>query len=315
MEETLVVATVVRRSAPISSHLGDRAVVHADGRMEGFIGGACSRDIIRRQALTALRTGRARLVRIRPDAAQTVEEDEVVTVPMTCVSEGAVDVYIEPHLPKRQLLVAGLTPVSDALARLAETVDFTVVRFVEQDELRDAQDGRTQALTIDALGTYVNQLDPQVRAASAAVAASQGHYDEAALRAFLSAGLSFVGLLASTKRAAAIAHLLSDEGVAEELLAQIHAPVGLAIGARKPAEVAVSILAEIIASTAQTPEASEAAPPPEVAVDPVCGMEVETAGAKHRAEFEGRTYVFCCPHCRASFLSNPQRYLLSSPPA
>lgn len=317
MEEPLAIAIVVRRTPPISSHLGDRAVIHADGRMEGFVGGACSRDIIRRQAMTAMRTGRPRLVRIRPDASRAIEEGEVVTIPMTCVSEGAVDVYIEPHLPKRRLLIAGFTPVSDALARLAEQLDYAVVRFVDGDDVADAQDGNAEVLLFDTLGAYLDEMDPQLRQQSFAVAATQGHFDESALRAFLAHDLQFVGLLASPKRAAAIAHLLSDEGIGEDRLAQLHAPVGLAIGARKPAEVAVSILAEMIAASQQMPEAGEEAgtDASQRAIDPVCGMEVELACAVHRADYEGSTYVFCCPHCRASFLKTPQQYLAAAPSA
>jgi xanthine dehydrogenase accessory factor len=260
MEERFAIATVVRRSAPISSHVGDRAVVREDGRMEGFVGGACSRDIVRRQALASLRTGIPRLVRIVPGAPQTVDEGDVVTVPMTCISEGAVDVYIEPHVPKRQLIVTGFTPVSDALAQLGPVLDFAVARFVAHDELHDVPDGGGDVRAVDTLPAYLQALDPDVRAASAAIAASQGHYDEAALRAFLSHELLFVGLLASPKRAAAIAALLSNEGIPEERLAKIHAPAGLAIGARKPAEVAVSILAEIVAAASETPGQSSEDP-------------------------------------------------------
>lgn len=317
MEESLAIAIVVRRTPPISSHLGDRAVIHADGRMQGFVGGACSREIIRRQALAAMRTGRPRLVRIRPDTSHTVEEGEVVTVPMTCVSEGAVDVYVEPHLPKRRLLVAGFTPVSDALARLAGQLDYAVVRFVDRDDVADAQDGIAEVLAFDTLGAYLDEMDPHLRRASVAVAATQGHYDESALHAFLSHDLQFVGLLASPKRAAAITHLLSDQGIDEDRLATLHAPVGLAIGARKPAEVAVSILAEMIAASLEVPEAIEETETDafERAIDPVCGMEVDVFSAAHRAEYEGHTYVFCCAHCRASFVQNPQQYLAAAPPA
>jgi xanthine dehydrogenase accessory factor len=310
VEERLAVATVVRRCEPISSHVGDRAVVHADGRMEGFVGGACSRDIVRRQAIAALRAGRPRLVRIRPDALRTSEDGDVVTVPMTCVSEGAVDVYIEPRLPKRRLLVAGYTPVCDALVHLASIMDFDVVRFVEQGELRDAQSDGVQVFSIESLRGFLNHLDPDLRASAVAIAASQGHYDEDALGAFLEHDLSFTGLLASPRRAAAIEHLLSAKGVPQARLSKIHAPVGLAIGARKPADVAVSILAEIIAETEKAPSLAAETAAVEIAADPVCGMEVD-AHTQHRASVGENEYVFCSAHCRAAFLANPQQYLIA----
>src|SRR5690606_25536441 len=106
------VATVVARRAPVSAHLGDRAIVFADGRMEGFVGGACSREIVRRQALDVLAGRAARLVSIRPDAGDAHEQSaDRVVVPMTCASEGAVDVYIEPIVRPRTIVVAGATPV------------------------------------------------------------------------------------------------------------------------------------------------------------------------------------------------------------
>src|SRR5215471_14355225 len=101
---SFAVATVVARRAPVSAHLGDRAIVFADGRMEGFVGGACSHEIIRQQALDALRTRCSRLVSIRPDARDAVAStSEHVVVPMTCVSEGAVDVYVEPFVQARRI--------------------------------------------------------------------------------------------------------------------------------------------------------------------------------------------------------------------
>lgn len=315
MEERFAVCTVVSRCAPVSSHLGDRAVVYADGRMQGFIGGACSREIVRRQALVAMRSAQPRLVRIRPDATQTLDEGETVTVPMTCTSEGAVDVYVEPHLPKRRLLVAGFTPVAIAIADLGAFLDFEVARFVGQDEIGDAQRFQN-VLLVDSVETYVDLLDDRVRSEGVAIAASQGHYDEEALRVFLKHDLAFVGLLASPKRAAALANLLAGEGIAEERLAKLHAPVGLAIGARRPADVAVSVFAEIISEgTPISGIPDDTAILAEIAVDPVCGMDVDVAAAKHSAEFEGRNFFFCCPHCRASFLKEPQRYAAAIQPA
>jgi xanthine dehydrogenase accessory factor len=114
-----VFATVVKRYAPVSSHLGDRAIVFADGTMDGFVGGSCSREIVREAALDALREGDARLVHVKGE----------------CASEGAVDVYVEPHLPARVLVVIGDTPVALEIARFAALLDgYRVVRVVEKTE-------------------------------------------------------------------------------------------------------------------------------------------------------------------------------------
>src|SRR6185295_11230205 len=124
-------ATVVGRRAPVSAHLGDRAIVYADGRMEGFVGGACAREIVRQQALESLRTRQGRLVSIRPDAGGSESTDEHVVVPMTCASEGAVDVYLEPFVNARLIVIVGATPVAAALARLARAMDYNVIRSVD----------------------------------------------------------------------------------------------------------------------------------------------------------------------------------------
>ena len=130
--QSFAVATVVARRAPVSAHLGDRAIVFADGRMEGFVGGACAREIIRQQALDALKARCGRLVSIRPDAGESPKSTgEHVVVPMTCVSEGAIDVYVEPFVQARRLVVVGATPVAESLTRLARSMDYDVVRVVD----------------------------------------------------------------------------------------------------------------------------------------------------------------------------------------
>jgi xanthine dehydrogenase accessory factor len=255
-EEPYAIATVVVRRSPVSAHLGDRATIRADGRMEGFVGGSCSRDIVRRQGLDAIHTGRARLVQIRPEpgAVHDSENAETVIVPMGCASEGAVDVYIEPHLPARTLLIVGHTPVAHELARLGSVLDgFYVQRVLENDELGDLPGNESSsAIAIESLAGYLAALGAQ-RSRLVAIVASQGHYDERALSTLLSGeSQAFVGLLASRKRADSVFGALEQEGVAREALSTVHNPVGLDIGARTPSEVAVSILAEVIAACVPT---------------------------------------------------------------
>ena len=244
-------ATVVRRRAPVSAHLGDRAIVTADGTMEGFVGGSCSRDIVRRQGLDAIRTGVARLLQIRPGPLEATDENaDLVVIPMGCASEGAVDVYIEPHLPARTILIVGHTPVAAALAELVSALDgYRVQRVVDTNEWHDLTDQESaSAIVLESLGGYLASLGKE-RTRLVAIVASQGHYDERALATLLwGEGQTFVGLLASRKRAAAVFGALEQEGVARDRLAEVRNPVGLDLGARTPGEVAVAILAEIVAA-------------------------------------------------------------------
>src|SRR6185295_10892253 len=246
--QSFALATVVARRAPVSAHLGDRAIVFADGRMEGFIGGACSREIIRQQALDVLHARLGRLVSIRPDATESIQSSaEHVVVPMTCASEGAVDVYVEPFVDARRLIVVGATPVAEALARLARAMDYDVWRVIDAREQGDvaaasAPIGVTVA-ALDGLETLIRDGATR-RAEQAVVVASQGHYDEEALESILKSEVSYVGLVASRKRGAMVRALLDERGVAGA--AAVRIPAGIDLGARSPAEVALSILAEIV---------------------------------------------------------------------
>ncbi|MGE5246098.1 MAG: XdhC family protein [Betaproteobacteria bacterium] len=319
--QSFAVATVVARRPPVSSHLGDRAIVFADGRMQGFVGGACSREIVRRQALEALRTRSGRLVSVRPDADAAGESTaEHVVVPMTCVSEGAVDVYIEPFVQPRRLVVVGATPVAGSLARLARSMNYDVVRVVDGPEQRDIEDeAASLGVTVAALDA-LEAILREGRAAGAdqaAVVASQGHYDEQALESILRGDVSYVGLVASRTRGAAIRRALEERAVSG--LDAVHNPAGLDLGARTPPEVALSIVAEIVrlrpdGARQESDVAATAAPivaaaaPPTTATDPVCGMEVDVATARHSAEVGGVTYYFCCAGCRARFLKDPSQF-------
>ena len=329
------VATVVARRAPVSAHLGDRAIVFPDGRMEGFIGGACSREIIRKQALDSMRVRHACLVSIRPDAAEASRSNpEHIVVPMACTSEGAVDVYVEPFVPARRLVVVGTTPVADALTRTARSLDYEVVRVVDSTEQRDL-DASSGALgfTVAALESLESVLETS-GADVAAVVASQGHYDEQALEAILRRGVSYVGLVASRKRGATVRAYLEGRGVPG--VDAVRNPAGLDLGARTAPEVALSILAEIVqarpsqtlappaeagrvgqAATAPAGTDTLSTPPgsriaqPATAVDPVCKMDVDVQTARHTAEVGGMMYYFCCAQCKVRFTTEPERFLAS----
>lgn len=321
--EPFATATVVGRRKPVSGHLGDRAIVYADGRMEGFVGGACSREIVRRQALDTMRVRHARLVSIRPDAAAASTSDpEHVVVAMTCVSEGAVDVYVEPFVPARRLVVVGATPVAEALTRTAASLDYDVVRIVDAAEIADlepaAASGGFSVQPLEGLHSVLQQRVGD----TAAVVATQGHYDEQALEVILRTDVPYVGLVASRKRGASVRAFLEASGVSG--IDRLRNPAGLDLGARTAPEVALSILAEIVqvrpsqALEDAQPEriADRSAPAAETsdpslfvtAIDPVCNMDVEVATARYTAKVGGKTYYFCCAQCRTSFTKDPAQF-------
>ncbi|MFS8639994.1 MAG: XdhC family protein [Symbiobacteriaceae bacterium] len=363
---SFALATVIRRRPPLSSRAGDKALITADGRIEGWIGGSCSESIVRRQALAALADGQPRLIQIRVDVPAetgTAEENgegretgaaggegdaRVVTVAMTCPSGGEVDVYIEPFVRPPQLIACGDTPLAHALVQMAAMVGFESVLVYGREAPPEGAVPGGQAISVDEL----EEFEPVPEAY--AVVATMGHFDEECLQRLLVAGVPYVALVASRKRAAAVKEVLAAAGVSAADLERIRNPAGLDLGAVTQEEIAVSVLADIIrqrrarlrahagmvgaGEEAATPMAARSVPTgvasqvtatrcgsaatpggvateaefPALARDPVCGMEVVPGETRHVAEYAGRRYYFCCPHCKATFLKDPERYVESA---
>jgi len=272
--EPFVLATVVRSVKPASARPGDRALLTRDGASEGWVGGGCVQTSIEREARQALLDGAPRLVRLAPEV---VPEDGIVSYPMTCHSGGTLEIYLEPVLPAPVLVALGDSPVSEALCALAPPLGFRVTRSLDASSVSD---------------TWV---------VAAAMSSSEDH---PIVRDALARGVPYVAMVSSRKRADVLRSELRSDGVDDTAL---KAPAGLDIGAATPAEIALSILAEIIQrrrATAVTPAIAE--PPRDVAIDPICGMEVDIATARWTAEREGQTYYFCAPGCRKAFQAQAQ---------
>ena len=272
-----VVATVVRARRPASVEPGTAGLVLEDGTIEGFIGGVCAQHSVRLYSLTAIESGTPLLLRIDPDGPeQAVSEEGAVTVRNTCLSGGAIEVFLEPVLPEPRVLVAGDSPIAAALRTIGSEVGLEVVA---------AQDVKDAVLT-PAPGDL------------ALVVAAHGQDEIAILRAGLEAGVRYVGLVASPKRGAAVIGELRAAGVADELLGRLETPAGIDIGARTPPEVALTIVARIVAVRRSHLARSETSA---TAVDPICGMTVVVAADTPRVEHDGETVWFCCEGCRRTF--------------
>ena len=279
----------MRCEAPTSARPGDKAVITADGRLRGWIGGSCSEPVVRREALRALDEGSPRLVHIVGDSEvkQTRTRGEL-TIGTTCPSGGSLDIFIEPRLPKPLLLVFGESPAASTMVRLAELTGFRT-RQVSQAELA--------ALEVPAGDVY-------------AMVATMGHFDEDALEATLSRPHLEVSLIASTRRAAAVRAELLRRGLGEDAVARIHTPAGRVRGGTQE-EIGLLALAEVVTARRKQSGKPVAMAPPKVlfATDPVCGMTVDVATATHIAVHAGRTFYFCSAGCRAEFEREPAKYL------
>jgi xanthine dehydrogenase accessory factor len=307
-------ATVVRRERPASAQPGDQALVTADGRLIGWIGGSCAEPVIIREARAALLRGCPVLVRLGPPEVRSGGLPEgVVGYPMTCHSGGILEVFVDPCLPEPQAVLVGDTPVAEALATMAQAAGFAVIVCGPE-----AGDGRFAAAkrVLQSLDPGLVTLDPW----TFVVVATHGEDDMAALATALRSEAGYVALVASRKRASACLEDLGATGLSPEQLARLKAPAGLDIGAVTPAEIAVSILAEMVQQR-RSPVARAAAEvgiPPEppveaTAVDPVCGMTVEIGPATPSHSHQDQTYYFCCPACRGRFERDPQRFLATAP--
>jgi xanthine dehydrogenase accessory factor len=318
-----VVATVVAVARPTSARPGASGLVHPDGTIEGWVGGSCAQPVVVREALHALADGQPRLLRLSKDGpAEGRRADGVIELVMTCHSGGTLEIYVEPHLPAPLLWVAGTTPIAGALATLGAAAGWSVTVF---DPFAAAED--FPAAERVSQETALGRVDPD--ASPYLVVATQGQWDEEALAAGLRRNASYVGLVSSPTRANVVRQWLRDEtGLAEERLAALRAPAGLDLGAETPEEIALSILAELVqvrrgradfvaapGPATLTGDAGLAVPPIEpivddiVLVDPVCGMTVDRATARHLAEHDGTVYAFCSIGCRTRFIREPAVYL------
>lgn len=212
-------------------------------------------------------------------------------------------------------MVVGATPVAEAVARIGATLDFDVVRVVDAAEQRDVE-AQTSAATVAPLGALADVLRGGGDGV-AVVVASQGHYDEDALTVVLTNTASYVGLVASRKRGETVRTVLRESGVTGG--ESIRVPAGLDLGARTPSEIALSILAEVVQTRRDVPATSSAPmhpaetaslpAEPTTARDPVCGMQVTIATARHTADVDGTRYYFCCAGCRSRFIKGPAQFL------
>jgi xanthine dehydrogenase accessory factor len=280
-----VTATVVRAQRPTSAHAGDVALVTSDGTIQGFVGGICAEHSVRLFSWTAMQTGEPILLRILPtapeDGKQPPKEEGAVTVLNTCLSGGAIEVFLEPTLPTPRVNVVGSKPIAGQIERLGAEFDLEVVAV--GDEPADLREGD--------LGLIV---------------AAHGKGELEALRAGVEAGLPYVGLVASPKRGAALIDELRAAGVPDEQLARIECPAGIDINAKQPAEVALSIIARLIErrhsddykAPLRAPTDQQA---PTFATDPICGMTVTVEPGALQVQHDGETVYFCAPGCKKTY--------------
>jgi xanthine dehydrogenase accessory factor len=319
--QEFALATVVWRQGPSSSQQGARAIITAEGELRGWIGGACAEPVVIREAQRVIADGTPRLLLLgSPEQFGAAIPDGITVVPISCQSEGALEVYIEPVAPAPHLVIVGRSPMAHTLADLARALNWRT-DLVAGEDFTPAHAGRQ----------------------SMVIVATQGHGDEEAVEEAVAARPAYLGLVGSRRRGAAVLGYLADRGLPADQLDRVHVPAGLDLGHITHQEIAVAILAELVQlrasgalagaagaapvrHTTATPGATAAGaapareaepggpagpggqPEPTEAVDPVCGMTVAAAPASHPLPHDGVTYYFCSTSCRRKFELDPAAY-------
>jgi len=303
--EPFVHATVVRAQHPTSAHAGDTALVLPSGEIQGFVGGNCVESSVREYSQQVLASQEPLLLRVVPGEPSRTAGEGAVEVSNPCLSGGAIEIFLQPHIPPPRVVVVGTTPVAQALETLGAGVGLAV----------ELTKGESAAPRADD---------------AALIVASHGKAEEIALEAALRAGVPYVALVANGTRGAAV---LDSLDVDDAQRARVFTPAGLQLGARTPGEIALSILAQLIQERARSRHAAPVTVPAAVsvpaavtvtaaatvpaavsvpaAVDPVCGMTVAAAESSLQLEHNGVTVYFCSPGCRAAFRKDPERYALT----
>jgi xanthine dehydrogenase accessory factor len=304
--QSFAIAVVVRYQAPISGKPGNKAIILPDGKIWGWIGGGCAQPVVVKEALKALADGQPRLIRISPSSSP---EEGIVDYTMTCHSGGTLDIYIEPVLPKPHILILGRSPVAKTLARIGKAIGYAVSVVAPGADRESFPDSDLVQAELDLRQI---KIVPQ----TFVVVSTQGEGDEEALEQALLTKAAYVAFVASKVKARKILDYLKERGAATDRLSQVRAPAGLDIRAASPEEIAVSILAEIIQEngtrTAVVPPKGQAqlAVLKQEAKDPICGMMVDVGVAKHKSEFRGNSFYFCCSGCKQKFDKQPEKYAL-----
>jgi xanthine dehydrogenase accessory factor len=308
--EPFAMALVVRREAPTSGKPGDKAVINKYGEMIGWVGGGCVKGILVKEAGEAMRTGKPRLVKIGKSINPSNQEG-VMEYKMTCQSEGTVEVFIEPVLPAPHLVVIGKSAIAKALVKLGGAAGYRITAVAQDATLKTFE-------KVDELITQVNLSQVKTTAASFIVVATQGEGDEPALIEALKKDRAYLGFVASKKKMPSINEYLQSSGIDTAAIGSITSPAGIDIHAKKPEEVAISILAQMIGiQNTLLPAVFEkfesvkedGGKAPEYYINPVCGVPVDKNNPKHVVEYKNEKIYFCCDGCKVKFDAEPEKYM------
>jgi len=300
-------AQIVRRINPSSGKPGDKAIITNTGEIHGWIGGGCTRGIVLKESILAISERKPRLVSIRPKSGENLD-NYTKTYTMTCQSGGEVDVYIEPVLPKPNITIFGNSHIARALALLSKTMGNNTRMVLSNTTVQPTHE-------LDAIYDLAKYKTDNSLPDHYIIVCTQGEGDAKALDFAMKSDAKYIAFVASRIKAASIYGDLRKQGHDSSAFTKIKTPAGIDINAKTPEEVAVSILAEIIADyRSESKPSTEATKPAAVLsddfyVNPVCNIPVQKSTAKHILEYKKEKVYFCCDGCKVSFEKDPALYM------
>src|SRR3990167_1421869 len=243
-QQAFALVTVLRAQAPTPAKAGDKALVTADGQIHGWIGGGCAQPAVVKTVRQALASGQPQSIRIAP-TDETAERTlgDVLEFGMACHSGGTLELFIDPVLPATQLTVFGDSPVARSLAELAPRVGLRVALVAEGAQGSDHPDAACVLDSDDAA-----RVREQLSSGGYAGGATQGRRDLQGLKAALALSPSHLWFVASERKAGVLRQSLISAGGDTDNGARIHPPPGESIGAHTPEEIALAVLAAVIAA-------------------------------------------------------------------
>jgi len=230
-QKKFCIATVVKTVGHTSGKVGSKAIILEDGKgLFGWVGGGCVETTVLHEALKTIEEGRSRTIYLEM-------EDELRGTGVPC--GGSMEVYLEPVLPRKQLLLVGHGSIVESLAKLGKMLDYKVVVADPEGMFKNLDE-------VDQYVTDPDLKDVKIDSRTAMVVSTMHKLDHKYIKAGLDGGAWYIGLIASKKRAGIVFETLTRMGVDERSLRRVSSPAGIDIGAVKPEEIALSIIAEIV---------------------------------------------------------------------
>jgi xanthine dehydrogenase accessory factor len=236
--DRVALVTVVRSQGSTPQRAGAKMLVWADGRTVGTIGGGCYENDAFWKAREAIASGRPQLLHYE------LNDDFAQENGLIC--GGRMDVHIDPLAPSPRIFIIGAGHVGFHLAKLATDIGFRIHIVDDREKFANTERFPGAEVVVEPIPEWLHRAE--IPATSYVVVVTRGHqHDLDAMRALAARDLKYLGLIGSRAKVARIYDALLEEGMPPECLQRVHAPIGLEIGAVTPAEIAVSILAELIA--------------------------------------------------------------------